>query len=237
MRIRTLMPVAAGVGLLLALAAPLAASAHVTLVANTAAPGSSILLTFKVPTESATATTTGITIRLPQDTPFSSVRAVAVAGWTSKATTTTLPTPVTAANGGQQTEAVTEVSYTADSAAASIQQGELGLFTLQLSGVPNTGRIAIPVDQQYSDGSVVSWSEIQSGTAEPEHPAPVLYITDAPPAAAGMAGPSVAAAPAGAASGDGSDPIARGLGIAGLVVGAAGITAAVVRRRPEKQEQ
>ena len=58
----------------LALAVPLAASAHVTIGTNQADPGSYPVIDFKVPTESATATTTAIDITLPPDTPFGSRR-------------------------------------------------------------------------------------------------------------------------------------------------------------------
>ena len=50
--------VALGAGALLAIAAPLAASAHVTINPNAAEAGSYAVITVKVPNESATASTT-----------------------------------------------------------------------------------------------------------------------------------------------------------------------------------
>jgi uncharacterized protein YcnI len=50
---------ALGAATQLALAAPLSASAHVSLETDTASPGSYDTITFRVPNESATATTTG----------------------------------------------------------------------------------------------------------------------------------------------------------------------------------
>ena len=51
-------------------AAPLAASAHVTVNPNTADPGSYATVQFRVPNESETATTTRVEVQLPTDTPF-----------------------------------------------------------------------------------------------------------------------------------------------------------------------
>ena len=85
--------IAAG-SLALALSAPLAASAHVTIDDNTAEAGSFTLITFKVPNESATATTSSIELTLPSDTPFPYVSYVPVPGWTTELVRTTLPEPV-----------------------------------------------------------------------------------------------------------------------------------------------
>ncbi|QEO09711.1 YcnI family protein [Protaetiibacter larvae] len=216
----------------LALAAPLSASAHVTLETNTAAPGSYALLTFTVPTESADASTTTLTLTLPADTPFASVRTVPVPGWTAELVRTTLPAPVTVGE-TELTEAVTSIVWTAD-AGGGIRDGELGLFPVSLGPVPDVGHLALPVDQGYSDGSVVSWS----GTAEgAERPAPVLYVNDAPetdhhgggsddePAAPEVSAEPDAAGPAPV------DVLARVLGVAGLAVGAVGVTLAIGWRR------
>lgn len=216
---------AIGVGLGLALAAPLSASAHVTLQSNTAAVGSYTLLTFKVPNESADGSTTDrVSITLPTDHPLVAVSYVPVAGWTATATTEKLPTPIT--NGDDTiTQATTKVTWTAP-AGQGIPTGALGLFQLSVGPVPSVGSIAFPAEQGYSDGSVVSWDE-KTGA---EHPAPVLYVKDAPPAASGASAtpaPSVTAATASAQP----DVLARVLGILGVVVGAVGIVVAVAGRR------
>jgi uncharacterized protein YcnI len=65
---------ALGAGTLLAIAAPLAASAHVTINPDAAEAGSYAVVTVKVPNESDTATTTKVQLSLPEDTPFTSVR-------------------------------------------------------------------------------------------------------------------------------------------------------------------
>jgi len=206
----------------LALSAPLAASAHVTLDDTTADAGSFTLLTFKVPNESATAASSQISVTLPSDTPLASVSYVPVPGWSTELVTTTLPQPVTIGE-TEITRAVTSVVWTAD-AGSELADGQLQLFRLSVGPVPDVGSLTLPVDQTYTDGDVVSWSE--SGD-DAEHPAPVLYVNDAP--AADHHG-AVAAEPAGAPT----DVLARVLGIAGLVLGAGGIASGVASRRRPK---
>ncbi|CAN5168174.1 YcnI family protein [soil metagenome] len=231
--------VALAAGATLALAAPLAASAHVTIDDNTAAAGSFALITFKVPNESATESTAKVEVTLPSDTPLAYVSYVPVPGWTAELTTTTLDTPVEA-EGSTITEAVTKVTWTADPG-SEITDGQLQLFPLSVGPIPDTGSIVLPVDQTYSDGTVVSWSETGE---DAEHPAPVLYINDAPAAdhhsdgdddhdttTIDVADPD---APASASSSD--DVLARILGIGGLVLGAVGIVVGIAGRRKTTAE-
>lgn len=220
----------------LALASPLAASAHVTLDESTAEAGSYALLTLKAPNESETAATVSLTLNLPTDTPFTSVRTVPVAGWAAELVRETLPEPVVVGD-TTITEAVTRIVWTAEPG-AGLRDGELGLFPVSLGPVPDTGSIVLPVDQGYDDGSVVSWAETEEGAA---HPAPVLYVRDTPPAGGhhhggdDHAAPEATSAPDAAAGGAGSDAgvdvLARMLGIGGLAVGAVGIVLAVAARR------
>jgi uncharacterized protein YcnI len=188
-------------------------------------------VTVKVPNESDTATTNRVEVSLPTDTPFTSVRYVPVAGWTAELVTTTLPEPVTVGD-STITEAITSVVWTA-APGSEIGAGQLQLFPLSLGPVPDTGSVSLPADQGYTDGSTVSWDE--SG-ADAEHPAPVLYINDAPAADHhGGAGEDHDEATADAASESttvsGDDVLARILGIGGLVVGVVGIVLAVTARR------
>ncbi|GAA4167348.1 YcnI family protein [Gryllotalpicola koreensis] len=215
-------------GAALAIAAPLAASAHVRIDPDTAAAGGYSYVSFRVPTESATASTVGLTIQLPTDTPFTSVSYQSVPGWSAKVTTGTLPKPVTI-SGTSVTTAPTSVTFTATE--GGIAPGQFGVFTLSLGKVPDTGKVLLPVTQSYSDGSVVKWDQPTPASGEePEHPAPTLYINDAPPA--GDTG-IVSATPAPEASVAASDhsgleTAALVVGFAGLVIGAAGLVVAVV---------
>jgi uncharacterized protein YcnI len=222
---------AAGAGLLLAVALPLSASAHVTVTPNIAAAGSYALVTFKVPTESATAVTTKLEVDIPTDTPFSSVSYVPVAGWSVEVVKETLPKPVKVGT-TELKEAVTKVIWTA-APGSEIKAGQLQLFPLSVGAVPDTGKIAFDAIQSYSDGSVVKWVE---KTADAEHPAPVLYVNDKPAgdshhddSKASLTSTPTATATATSASS--TDVVARGLGIAGLVVGAVGIVLAAVTLR------
>ncbi|MEP6481832.1 MAG: YcnI family protein [Rhodoglobus sp.] len=212
-------------GTVLALAAPLAASAHVTVGPNQAAAGSYPLIDFKVPTESATATTTKLELTLPEDTPFGYVSYVPVAGWTTQLVTSTLAKPIVT-DDGSVTEAVTKVIWTAQPG-AEITAEQYGIFPLAFGPVPDTGKIKLSVDQTYSDGTVVSWNEDGESA---KHPAPVLYVNDAPPASHHDAGASVEVEH-GATATASDDVLARVLGIGGLVLGVVGIVVGVTGRR------
>src|SRR3954470_19140252 len=87
-------PVAAGAAVLLALAAPLSASAHVSVMPAQAEPGGYAQLTFRVPTERDDTGTGRVEVPLPTDPPFASVSYQPVAGWTTTVTTAPLPKPV-----------------------------------------------------------------------------------------------------------------------------------------------
>ncbi|MEP6479184.1 MAG: YcnI family protein [Rhodoglobus sp.] len=218
---------AVAAGLLLAAAAPLAASAHVTVGPNQAAAGSFTLISFKVPTESATAVTNKIVVTLPQDTPFAYVSYVPVPGWTTELTTEKLATPIKGED-GDITDAVTSVTWTA-SPGSEIQDGQLQLFPLSVGPVPDTGSIVLAAQQTYSDGTVVEWN----GTAEgAEHPAPVLYVNDTPPSDHHSDGATVETAhDATTAPAASDDVLARVLGIGGLVVGIVGLVIGITARR------
>ncbi|RFA08358.1 hypothetical protein B7R54_03280 [Subtercola boreus] len=195
-----------GIAATLVLAAPLAASAHVHVDPEQASPGSYSTLTFKVPTESATASTVKLEVDLPTDAPFGSVSYQPVPGWSTEVVTSTLSTPVTT-DDGTVTEAPTRVVWTADAATApavaGIAPGQFDLFSISAGPVPDTGSVLLPVHQTYSDGSVVDWVDapLASG-AEPEHPAPVLYITDPAPVEGAATGAAVTATPVAGAAGE-----------------------------------
>lgn len=232
--VRTL-ALAGAAGLVLALSAPLAANAHVTIDPGAAEPGSYTVLTVKVPNESATAATSRVELRLPADTPFASVSYVPVPGWSAELVRSTLPEPVPAGE-GEITEAVTSVVWTAEPG-SEIGQGQLQLFDLSVGPVPDTGSVTLPAVQTYTDGEVVEWTETGAGA---EHPAPVLAITDEPADAhaghdadaATVTASDAGVAPAGSAAAEAPvDVLARVFGILGLVVGAVGVALAVTSRR------
>ena len=219
---------------LLLLAAPLAASAHVRVVPGSAEPGSYATLTFKVPTESATASTVKLVVDLPTDTPFTSVSYLPLAGWTTSVDTEKLADPVKT-DDGTITEAPVRVTWTADSG-TQIAPGQFQQFTISAGAVPDTGSILLPAHQYYSDGSVVDWDEKTPASGEePEHPAPTRYVTTPEPSEHGAAGgssdaPQVAAstsAPTASSAGATATAVSIGLGIAGLALGAIALVVAV----------
>ena len=217
---------------LLAVAAPLSASAHVSLEENTATPGTFTTLTFRVPNETDAASTNKLTLTLPSDAGLlASVSYIPVPGWTTELVTTKLAKPIV--NGDDTTtEAVTRVIWTATTG-SEYGPGSEGIFKLFVGPVPDVGELKLPVDQDYSDGSVVSWS----GGTDAEHPAPVLYIGDTPVVdhdADSAPVPSVET-PAHETAAAGPDVVARVLGGAGLVLGAVGLVIALVGRRPARK--
>ncbi|UKF81043.1 YcnI family copper-binding membrane protein [Clavibacter californiensis] len=218
-------------GVALAVAVPLAASAHVRVSPDQAAAGSYSTLTFKVPTESATATTRSVTVDLPKDAPFSSLSTEPVPGWTAKVTTEKLGTPVKT-DDATITDAPVEVTWTADDG-VGIKAGEFQRFTVSVGPVPDTGSIMLPAHQAYSDGSVVDWDQATPASGEePEHPAPTLYVDDAPPADS-MSAMTTTAAPDATVTTAASDTsatssaVAVGLGVGGLALGAVALVVAV----------
>jgi uncharacterized protein YcnI len=218
--------IALGAGTMLAVAVPLAASAHVTVTPYTSEPGAYALITFKVPNESGTATTDRVTIHIPGSTPFPDVTYVPVPGWTTKVVTSTLKDPIKV-EGNEQKTAVSSVVFTADPG-NGIANGQLQLFQLSVGPVPDVGRVYLPTTQDYSDGSVVSWD--QKG-ADSDHPSPALYVNDAPVVSDDSDAEVTAASQEELAPSAATDPVARGLGIGGLVVGAVGIVLAIAATR------
>jgi uncharacterized protein YcnI len=205
-----------------------AAFAHVTVHPESYAKGATDgVLTFRVPNEEDTAATTKVQVFLPTDHPVLGVLVTPQDGWTAQVTTTKLKTPVKT-DDGTITEAVSEITWTG----GRIRHGQYQDFDVAFGQLPDdTDQLTFKTLQTYSDGNVVRWiEEAQKGQDEPQNPAPVLQLT-----AKGTAeGSGSTAAPAGPEQKSGtstakaaaSDSTARGLGIAGLVVGVLGLAAA-----------
>ncbi|MER6224002.1 YcnI family protein [Streptomyces sp. 900105755] len=223
------------------LAAAGIAAAHVTVHPESYAKGATDgVLTFRVPNEEDTASTTKVQVYLPTDHPVLGVLVTPHDGWTAKVTTTKLKTPVKT-DDGTITEAASEITWTG----GKIGAGQFEDFDVAFGQLPeDTGQLTFKTLQTYSDGKVVRWiEEAQSGDDEPENPAPTLKLTAAGDDAAGDDS-AASAAPAAKTGGtatttaaDSSDSTARGLGIAGLIVGVLGLAAAafaVVRTRGAK---
>jgi uncharacterized protein YcnI len=233
-------------GLLAAGAA--AASAPVTVDPSKTAEGGFTKLTFSVPNESETAKTNRLEVKLPTDTPLTSVSVKPIDGWKAQVVTTALPKPVEI-DGATVTKAPTRVIWTADTA-HQIGQNEFQTFTLSVGRLPAAGTtVTLPAVQGYTDGTTVSWADTEdaghdhaaasasaSASAEKEHhPAPAFVTTAAEATGSATATPDAApaasTAPAGSSSGS-ETAVWLGL-VAGVLGLAAGVTA-LVRTRARK---
>jgi len=238
---RALAGLAAGAAL--AIAVPLAASAHVTVNPNTATPGSYATVNFRVPTESKTASTVKLEVTLPTDTPLTSVLVQPVPGWTASVEKGALPAPVEV-DGNTITDAPLKIVWQADPG-VGIGQDQFQIFSAVLGPVPDVGHLVLPAVQTYSDGSVVNWTNTPEQVAADDslEPAPVLYINDTPPSGGHGSHGSASASPsmdhhsaeAASASSD-SSGVSLGLSIAALVIAVAGavLGAVAFSRRPKR---
>jgi periplasmic copper chaperone A len=199
------------------------ASAHVTVSSADAAPGGYGKLTFRVPNESDAASTVGLRIQLPTDTPLTSVRAQPVPGWTVTLTQAQLPEPVEV-SGEEVDQVVSVVEYRAADG-GGIAPGQFQEFALSGGPFPEADSLTFNVVQSYSDGSEVAWIEPSiEGQAEPEHPAAVLSLASAGGGAADAHGGTTetgSASDSASTADDGAD----GLAVTALVVAVLGLVA------------
>lgn len=223
--LKTLTAVTATAGMI-ALGAT-AASAHVSVDPDDTGANGYSHLTFNVPNESPTAKTSKLEVKLPTDTPFTSVSVKPVEGWSAQVITSDLPKPVTV-SGTTVTKAPSSVVWTAD-ATHQLGQNEYQAFSLSVGKLPAAGTtVTLKAAQSYTDGTVVNWDEESAeGQPEPKHPAPSFTTTaeDEPDAAASPAAASPSAAsPAAsnAAASQASETSSDGASVWGVVLGGAG---------------
>lgn len=226
----------AALGLTAALVAGTAAAAqaHVHVDTDSTTSGSFSELAFRVPNESATASTVKVSVQMPTDKPFLSVSARPVAGWDVSVTKAPLPKPATV-DGTTVTKAVRTVTWTARPG-TQIGPDQYQEFDLSVGPLPAPGLIMLPATQTLSDGSVVHWDQPTPATGvEPEHPAPAFTVTAAAATPAsghdtGGTTPTSTAHSYAAAS----DSFARTLGGIAVVLALAALGVAVAgrRRRP-----
>lgn len=231
---RRLGVVAAGVVAGLAVAAG-AASAHVTVNPNSATQGGYTKLTFRVPNEKASASTTKVEVVVPTDNPIPSISVKPVPGWTAVIERSKLATPVKDDDGNEVTDAISKITWTA-SGDAAIKPGQFQEFDISAGPLPQVDQIVFKALQTYSDGDIVRWIDVPRAGEEVDHPAPVLKLAakaatvDTAPqgnAGQGSADPAVTAA----ADDNGSSPLPLILSVVALVVALAGVGLAL-RRKP-----
>lgn len=196
---------------------------------DTATPGTFTSLSFRVPNETANGTSTNkLTLTLPGGASLlQSISYIPVPGWTTELVSAKLATPI---KNGDSTiaEAVTQVIWSAKPGSEYGLDSE-GIFSLFIGAIPAVGRITLPVDQGYTDGSIVSWN----GSVTSDHPAPVLYIENKPVVdtdAGGAPIPSITTTTASSSTAAGPDVLARVLGGIGPVLGVVALLIAVLGR-------
>ncbi|WP_280240627.1 YcnI family protein [Nocardia abscessus] len=181
------------------------AAAHVTVDAPGAAQGGYAVATFRVPTESDTASTTALTVTLPN---LKSARTEPIPGWSAKVER-------------NDKKEVTAITWTADPGVPGIAPGQFQRFAVSVGPLPALDSVSFPANQTYSDGKVVSWDQpIGKDGDEPEHPAPSL------PLAAGKDDADDGHKVSSEASDDDADhddETARWLGGIGLALGLLGV--------------
>lgn len=227
------------------LLAAVPAFAHVTVQPSTAVKGGYSTVAFKVPNEQDSGSTVKVEVNIPTDHPIASVSLQPVPGWTAQVTTSKLATPIKT-DDGTVDQAVTKITWSG----GKIAPGQFQQFPVSFGPLPSdAASLSFKTLQTYDNGDIVRWIEIpQEGQPEPQNPAPTLTLTA--PAAEGAATATATGTPAPAPAADSkstqqassggsdSDGTARALGIAGIVVGAAGVGFGVYagRRRGAAQD-
>lgn len=211
-----------------------------------AAKGGYATVNFKVPNERDDASTVKLEVNFPTEHPLASVAPQTVPGWKIVVTKSKLAKPIEM-HGKQITEAVSKVTWTATG--DGVESGYFQQFPLSIGQLPeNADQLVFKTLQTYDNDEVVRWIDAPVEGAEPESPAPVLTLTaaseDGHGAAAGdkagddakggadhASDESAGDNASSASSSDSSDGTARGLGIAGIVIGVAGVAYGVLAGR------
>jgi uncharacterized protein YcnI len=217
MAVRLAALAAATLGLLF-LSVPLAL-AHVSITPETAEPGSTAELTFRVPNEEARAATTRLTVQIPTDQPIAQLLAKPIPGWKVSVHTVHLATPLVTDDGTFHT-VVSLVTWSG----GRIESGQYQDFSLSadpLPDVPTT--LVFKALQGYSNGDVVRWIDVpQQGQPEPEHPAPVLTVakaaTSTPASMPGMTDNGATSEASDGSSGKGVAWVALGVSIVAVLL-------------------
>jgi periplasmic copper chaperone A len=211
----------------IALTAPAAAGAHVTVQPPSAPAGGFARLDVRVPNERDNKGTIKVDVQMPPGVAFASYEPVP--GWTTEVTSEKLDEPIDV-HGEEVTEQVTRVTWTGNPREGGIiEPGQFRDFGLSLrvpDGDPGS-KLTFKALQTYEGGEVVRWI----GPEDADEPAATVTL-----AAAEEEEAPGAPAPASAQTSDGDDDgRSDDLAIAALVIGglglAAGVGGVVVARR------
>ena len=150
--------------------APAVAGAHVTIHPNALPAGGFTVISVRVPTEEANASTKKVDVQIPPGILFLST--APQPGWKAKITYRKLAKPVTVF-GEEHTQEVGRVVWTATG--AGIRPGEFLEFPMSLSVPATKGRVlTFKALQTYSSGKIVRWIDAPSA----DLPAPQVMIVD-----------------------------------------------------------
>ena len=189
------------------------ASAHVHADADNPAPGSTAVVTFRVPGESENGSlTTKLSVKLPD---VASARTEVMPGWSA------------AIDRDTAAGTVRSVTWTADPK-IGISSDQFALFRVSVK-LPEGDSVSFPTTQTYSDGTVVRWDQapLPDG-GEPEYPVPTLSLTGAT-GSHGMDDHEMTAQAARTAPT--ADNTARWLAGGALTLAAVAVAAALIARR------
>lgn len=208
------------------------ASAHVTITPSGTEAGSYQVLTFAFGHGCEGSPTRELAIQVPE--PVISVAPTELAGWTVEKQMEQLDEPVSDGHGGEYTERVAQIVYTADTPVPDGYRAAMEL-SLQLPAEAAGETLAWPVVQRCAEGET-GWTELAAEGQDPdelERPAPTVTLTEA--------GAEEAAATTTSATseqvGQTGDPVAVDdeegnngvvLGLAGLVAGMAALVLAAM---------
>jgi uncharacterized protein YcnI len=239
-RTTALASTALAAGVLLAVAVPMSASAHVSVAPTSTAAGSYSVLTFALAHGCEGSATTSIAIDIPEN--ITSVAPTVNPNWDVEKVAVDLAEPLDDGHGNTITTRTGQIVYTAK---APLADGLRDTFELSVPLPADAAgtTISFPVVQTCEVG-VTNWNEEQKdGEAEPNHPAPSITVTEAVAEGHGHGAAASdddeASASGEHADGSGSDAagsddvIARVLGIGGLAVGVVGIVLAITARRKQ----
>lgn len=214
---------ALGAGIALALAVPMSASAHVGASADTTAAGAYAVITLSVPHGIDGAPTQSVAIEIPDS--IISVTPTVNPNWVISETTVPLDPPAE-----DQTERVSVVTYTAKDAPLDAHQRDTFQISVQLPAGEAGDVVEFRTTQTSPEGATMVWegdevpsitltAAAEGGEDGHDHGAEETAMEEIVPISAG-----------------GDDLLARGLGIAGLVLGAIGLVLGVTALRRKTAE-
>lgn len=205
-----------------------AASAHVGPDKSEVAAGSSADLFLGVPHGCEGSPTTKIEVQIPKD--LVEVTPYVVPGWKGSVTTEKVDPPVKAEDGDEITERDSVVTWTAEPGQELADHWKLQ-FGLSFQVPDKVGEtLSFPTIQTCATGSAEWIEPTPAGGEEPEHPLPTVTIVTASAGGHGAAttetttaggtGTTEAASGSSSSSDDGGT---KGIAVAGLVAGLAGL--------------